>query len=77
MPMPATPTMLTALSAPVAPSAVAPKCACGNALDEDCTSDACDYCSWAAEQPPHVGHRALLSGAWWCDTCNSGYCELA
>jgi hypothetical protein len=28
-------------------------------------------------EPPHVGHRSQLSGAWYCDTCDSPYCELA
>jgi len=27
--------------------------------------------------PPHEGHRSRLSGIWWCDTCNSRYCDLA
>lgn len=26
---------------------------------------------------PHVGHRAPFTGAWYCDTCDSPYCELA
>lgn len=26
---------------------------------------------------PHRGHRARFSGAWYCDTCDSPYCELA
>jgi len=25
----------------------------------------------------HVGHRAHLTGAWYCDTCDSPYCDLA
>lgn len=25
----------------------------------------------------HHGHPAWLSGAWWCDTCNGPYCDLA
>jgi hypothetical protein len=29
------------------------------------------------EDPPHVGHFSRLGGTWWCDTCNSPYCELA
>ena len=27
--------------------------------------------------PPHEGHFSRLGGTWWCDTCNSPYCELA
>jgi len=26
---------------------------------------------------PHVGHWSRWGGAWWCDTCNSPYCDLA
>jgi hypothetical protein len=26
---------------------------------------------------PHVGHFSRLGGTWWCDTCNSPYCDLA
>jgi len=25
----------------------------------------------------HVGHYSRLGGTWWCDTCDSPYCELA
>lgn len=25
----------------------------------------------------HKGHAAHFTGAWWCDTCDSPYCELA
>lgn len=28
-------------------------------------------------QAPHVGHFSHIGGTWWCDTCNSPYCELA
>lgn len=27
--------------------------------------------------PAHVGHFSRLGGTWWCDTCNSPYCDLA
>ena len=27
--------------------------------------------------PPHRGHFSHLGGTWWCDTCNSPYCDLA
>jgi hypothetical protein len=26
---------------------------------------------------PHAGHFSRLGGTWWCDTCNSPYCENA
>lgn len=26
---------------------------------------------------PHYGHFSRLGGTWFCDTCNSPYCELA
>jgi hypothetical protein len=26
---------------------------------------------------PHVGHFSRLGGTWWCDTCNSPYCDQA
>lgn len=26
---------------------------------------------------PHVGHRLHFTGAWFCDTCNSPYCDRA
>lgn len=29
------------------------------------------------EGKPHEGHFSTLGGTWWCDTCNSPYCELA
>lgn len=25
----------------------------------------------------HKGHTLTLSGGWWCDTCDSSYCDLA
>ncbi len=28
-------------------------------------------------EPPHTGHFSRLGGTWWCDTCDSPYCELA
>ena len=30
-----------------------------------------------ADDAPHTGHYSRLGGTWWCDTCNSPYCELA
>lgn len=29
------------------------------------------------ETVPHVGHWSRLGGIYWCDTCNSPYCDLA
>ncbi len=26
---------------------------------------------------PHAGHYSRLTGAYWCDTCDSPYCDLA
>ena len=26
---------------------------------------------------PHEGHYSRIGGTYWCDTCNSPYCELA
>lgn len=31
----------------------------------------------AAAGGAHVGHLSRLGGTWWCDTCNSPYCENA
>lgn len=30
-----------------------------------------------ASEPPHTGHFSHLGGTYWCDTCNSPYCDLA
>lgn len=35
------------------------------------------YLSAAWPEVAHVGHRAHLTGAWFCDTCNSPYCDNA
>lgn len=29
-----------------------------------------------SEDTPHTGHYSLF-GTYWCDTCDSPYCELA
>lgn len=29
------------------------------------------------DDAPHVGHVLPFTGAWYCDTCRSAYCELA
>lgn len=31
---------------------------------------------WVFEGQQHVGHWSIF-GTYWCDTCNSPYCELA
>ena len=31
----------------------------------------------ANDDTPHVGHRTRFTGAWYCDTCESPYCDLA
>lgn len=28
-------------------------------------------------EEPHTGHYSRIGGTWWCDTCNSPYCEQA
>jgi hypothetical protein len=28
-------------------------------------------------EEPHVGHYSRIGGTYWCDTCNSPYCDLA
>lgn len=30
-----------------------------------------------ASPEAHVGHYSRLGGTYWCDTCNSPYCDLA
>lgn len=29
------------------------------------------------DEEPHTGHYSRLGGTYWCDTCNSPYCERA
>lgn len=29
------------------------------------------------ESEAHVGHYSRIGGTWYCDTCDSPYCELA
>lgn len=31
----------------------------------------------SAPEPAHVGHYSRLAGNWYCDTCDSPYCDLA
>jgi hypothetical protein len=44
---------------------------CADADDQD------DFSADIRERIPHVGHFSRLGGTWWCDTCNSPYCEQA
>ena len=36
-------------------------------LDQDVETD----------EEPHIGHWPRFGGGWFCDTCNSHYCDLA
>lgn len=38
--------------------------------------EAAEWLEWL-DEAPHVGHRAHFTGAWYCDTCDSPYCDLA
>lgn len=29
------------------------------------------------DDQPHTGHYSRIGGAYWCDTCNSPYCDNA
>lgn len=51
------------------------RCECGNYLS-DPDDTLCEHCDWVKDEPPHKGHWSRF-GAWWCDTCDSPYCELA
>lgn len=51
------------------------RCDCGNWAEDD--SALCSHCEWVADQEPHTGHYSRLGGGWWCDTCDSPYCDLA
>lgn len=61
----------------------------GDGMAERCYRPGCrnyvtgssDYCSPTCEaarfdETPHVGHFSRFGETWWCDTCNSPYCEL-
>jgi hypothetical protein len=43
--------------------------------DPDETEGYCTNCGLGNAW--HVGHRSSLSGSWYCDTCDSPYCNLA
>jgi hypothetical protein len=52
------------------------RCDCTNPItDPDPVTTECDHCAWANAQPPHTGHFSMF-GTYWCDTCNSPYCDL-
>lgn len=42
--------------------------------DQSAFTEAVEMCGLLL---PHVGHFSRLGGTWWCDTCDSPYCELA
>lgn len=50
-------------------------CECGNAASAE-LDGMCEWCYSTADEPAHTGHWSLF-GTYWCDTCNSPYCELA
>jgi hypothetical protein len=51
----------------------------------DCESTYCATCETymggtidpETGEPFHTGHFSRLGGTWWCDTCDSPYCDLA
>lgn len=43
---------------------------------EDGTAVYCVTCGLEGDDVPHKGHTLRLTGAWYCDTCNSPYCDL-
>lgn len=49
------------------------QCECGNPVNANLVW--CDWCEAIADEPPHTGHYSLM-GTYWCDTCNSPYCDL-
>ena len=51
------------------------RCDCGNWAEDGSTL--CEWCEGIAGDEPHVGHFSRLGGTWWCDTCDSPYCDLA
>lgn len=52
----------------------AERCSCGNVAEPG--EKLCEHCAWVENQPPHTGHWSTF-GTYWCDTCDSPYCELA
>lgn len=48
-------------------------CECGNTAQ----GGLCDWCEGLEGLPPHEGHVSHFTGAWYCDTCDSPYCERA
>lgn len=55
---------------------IANKCECTNSITDDLDGTLCSHCEWVSQQPPHKGHIAHFTGAWFCDTCNSPCCDL-
>lgn len=53
------------------PDAVDGDCPNVDAVDNDGTSH-----DWT-DGPAHTGHYSRLGGTYWCDTCNSPYCDEA
>ena len=53
----------------------ATRCECGNYLS-DPDDKLCEHCDWVSDQEAHTGHWSRF-GTYWCDTCDSPYCELA
>lgn len=49
------------------------KCECGNPVEPEETK--CEWCYAAEAEDPHTGHYSLF-GTYWCDTCDSPYCNL-
>lgn len=56
------------------PSPTVEHCPCGNAVESEGLT-LCDYCDFAASEPPHE-LRGTLFGDTWCVTCSSNYCDL-
>lgn len=50
------------------------RCDCGDYAEPG--ESLCDHCAWVSDQPAHVGHYSTF-GTYWCDTCDSPYCDLA
>lgn len=48
------------------------ECECGNRAT---VGILCEWCDDLAQSPPHEGHWSTF-GTYWCDTCNSPYCDL-
>ena len=49
-------------------------CPCGNTV-ADPDAALCIWCDTVKDEPAHAGHWSTF-GTYWCDTCNSPYCDL-